>query len=98
MSTNGANGQLLLEVNGLRKYFPIRKGFLRKVVGRFLISAERAGKRAQKWNEVQKIGLETGVIFRFLSRAGGSHFRPPHRAHRLGIPHAQDCPFSPLDS
>jgi peptide/nickel transport system ATP-binding protein len=27
------NGSRLLEVNGLRKYFPIRRGFLRKVVG-----------------------------------------------------------------
>src|SRR5688572_26959463 len=30
---NGANGQHLLDVKGLRKFFPIRKGFLRKVVG-----------------------------------------------------------------
>ena len=28
-----ANGQLLLEVQGLKKYYPIRRGFLRKVVG-----------------------------------------------------------------
>ncbi|MCQ3972698.1 MAG: peptide ABC transporter ATP-binding protein [Anaerolineae bacterium] len=28
-----ANGQKLLEVNNLKKYFPIRKGFLRKTVG-----------------------------------------------------------------
>ncbi len=27
------DGQILLEVKGLRKYFPIRRGFLRKVVG-----------------------------------------------------------------
>lgn len=27
------NGQVLLEVKGLQKYFPIKKGFLRKVVG-----------------------------------------------------------------
>ena len=27
------NGQLILEVNNLRKYFPIRKGLLRRVVG-----------------------------------------------------------------
>ena len=33
VSTNGANGQVLLEVKELRKFFPIRKGFLRKTVG-----------------------------------------------------------------
>jgi peptide/nickel transport system ATP-binding protein len=32
-STNGANGQVLLEVKELRKFFPIRKGFLRRTVG-----------------------------------------------------------------
>jgi peptide/nickel transport system ATP-binding protein len=31
--TNGASGQLLLDVKGLKKFFPIRKGFLRKVIG-----------------------------------------------------------------
>ncbi len=28
-----SNGQTLLEVKGLRKYFPIKRGFLRKIVG-----------------------------------------------------------------
>src|SRR5207249_5052454 len=30
---NGTNGQLLLDVKGLRKFFPIRRGFRRRVVG-----------------------------------------------------------------
>ena len=30
---NGTDGQILLEVKGLRKFFPIRKGFLRREVG-----------------------------------------------------------------
>src|SRR5438445_10295168 len=30
---SAANGQALLEVSGLRKYFPIRRGFLRRVTG-----------------------------------------------------------------
>jgi peptide/nickel transport system ATP-binding protein len=33
VSTNGTDGQTILEVNRLRKFFPIRQGFLRKVVG-----------------------------------------------------------------
>ncbi len=35
MSTDSMNGQdkILLEVKGLRKYYPLQKGFLRKVVG-----------------------------------------------------------------
>ena len=32
-ATNGADGQTLLEVEGLQKFYPIRKGFLRKTVG-----------------------------------------------------------------
>jgi peptide/nickel transport system ATP-binding protein len=32
-STNGAEDQILLDVRDLRKYFPIKKGFLRKTVG-----------------------------------------------------------------
>jgi peptide/nickel transport system ATP-binding protein len=32
-STNGTNGQTLLEVKGLKKFFPIRRGLLRKTVG-----------------------------------------------------------------
>jgi len=28
-----SNGQVLLDVKNLRKFFPIRKGFLQKVVG-----------------------------------------------------------------
>ena len=28
-----ADGEILLEVNGLKKFYPIRRGFLRKVVG-----------------------------------------------------------------
>ena len=31
--TAPADGQLLLEVNGLTKFYPIRCGFLRRVVG-----------------------------------------------------------------
>ncbi|GIK41410.1 MAG: ABC transporter ATP-binding protein [Chloroflexota bacterium] len=33
MLNTTSNGQKLLEVNNLKKYFPIKKGFLRKVVG-----------------------------------------------------------------
>ncbi len=33
VSTNGTNGQNILEVRNLRKFFPIRRGFLRKIVG-----------------------------------------------------------------
>lgn len=33
MSETSPNGQVLLEVKSLQKYFPIRKGFLRRVVG-----------------------------------------------------------------
>src|SRR3712207_412520 len=33
MSEHVANGQPLLEVKNLKKYFPIRRGFLSKVVG-----------------------------------------------------------------
>lgn len=33
MTATSTNGQKLLEVNNLKKFFPIRKGFLRKVVG-----------------------------------------------------------------
>jgi peptide/nickel transport system ATP-binding protein len=32
-NNNGANGTTLLEVNDLRKFFPIKRGFLRKTVG-----------------------------------------------------------------
>ena len=31
--SNGQNGQVLLDVTGLKKFFPIRRGFLRRVVG-----------------------------------------------------------------
>jgi oligopeptide/dipeptide ABC transporter ATP-binding protein len=31
--SNGQNGQVLLDVKGLKKFFPIRRGFLRRVVG-----------------------------------------------------------------
>ncbi|MGH2458404.1 MAG: peptide ABC transporter ATP-binding protein, partial [Chloroflexota bacterium] len=30
---NDSNGQALLEVTHLRKFFPIRRGFLRRVIG-----------------------------------------------------------------
>ena len=30
---NGANGQILLDVRGLKKFFPIRRGFLQRVEG-----------------------------------------------------------------
>jgi peptide/nickel transport system ATP-binding protein len=33
VETNRRNGQLLLEVKNLRKYFPIKKGFFKKVIG-----------------------------------------------------------------
>ena len=33
MTTTLRNDQTLLQVNHLKKYFPIRKGFFRKVVG-----------------------------------------------------------------
>ncbi|GAB4530731.1 MAG: dipeptide ABC transporter ATP-binding protein [Anaerolineae bacterium] len=33
MTETSRNGRVLLEVKGLRKYFPIRKGFFRRVVG-----------------------------------------------------------------
>jgi peptide/nickel transport system ATP-binding protein len=33
MTKTSSNGQILLEVKNLKKYFPIRQGFLRKVVG-----------------------------------------------------------------
>lgn len=33
MSTTSKNGQVLLEVKHLRKYFPIKKGFFKRVVG-----------------------------------------------------------------
>jgi peptide/nickel transport system ATP-binding protein len=32
-SQNGEKGEVLLQVNGLKKYFPIQKGLLRRVVG-----------------------------------------------------------------
>lgn len=32
-NTNGSNGQILLEVKNLRKYFPIRRGMLQRVMG-----------------------------------------------------------------
>jgi len=33
VATTSQNGQVLLEIKSLKKYFPIRKGFFRKVVG-----------------------------------------------------------------
>ena len=33
MTETSQNGEVLLEVKSLQKYFPIKKGFLRKVVG-----------------------------------------------------------------
>ncbi len=32
-SQNGKKGDILLQVNGLKKYFPIQKGLLRRVIG-----------------------------------------------------------------
>jgi peptide/nickel transport system ATP-binding protein len=32
-AVNGANGQILLDVKGLKKFFPIRRGFLQRVEG-----------------------------------------------------------------
>ena len=33
MTTTGASGSALLEVRGLKKYFPIRRGLLQKTIG-----------------------------------------------------------------
>ena len=43
-----ANSDVLLEVEGLRKYFPIQKGFIRKTVG-YVKAVDDVNLRVRRW-------------------------------------------------
>jgi peptide/nickel transport system ATP-binding protein len=84
-----SNGQKLLEVNNLKKYFPIKKGFLRKTVG-YVRAVDDVSFYV---NEGETLGLvgESGCgktttarcILRAIDPTGGQIYFHTHQGNRL---------------
>lgn len=75
-SQNGKKGDILLQVNSLKKYFPIQKGLLRRVIG-YVKAVDDVSLYVREGETLGLVGKAVAVRQQPAARSSGYMNQPP---------------------